>query len=194
MIEFKKYKFADICVFAFLCIVSELIGTLVFGPFQKAGFYITLSLLVVAIVMIRWGALYGFIYSLAGIPLVFLSPLSEDVIVKILYYPIANLFVMLIFLYFKFVNRHKIGKSNIGITIYVLIIYILNSIGRAFALMFADMRYFVALKEVLVKDAFILVITIIFLLIISKFSKGLLVDVKSYLIEIQNTEGDDYEE
>ncbi len=96
-----KYKQVDIIMLTVLAIVAELIGYFAHLNYPDAGFYLSFSIILCIIGMIRWGWSAFIIYPIAGLALVFTAQ-SGEILEKILLYPVANSFIVLSILFFKF--------------------------------------------------------------------------------------------
>jgi hypothetical protein len=180
----SKYRIFDLVLLAVLAVFCEVIGELLHIRYAGAGFYLSFSILIAIISMIRWGYWGTLVYVIAGIPMVFIH--DGSLVENLLLYPFSYMFLGLANIFFIFVKRSKIKESAMLILCFTIIAYISVSIGKGISTYILTGVFLNGLLYYNVIQLFSFVMVFIVLLLIRN-SKGLLVDMEQYLIEV-NTE------
>lgn len=171
---------------------TELISSLSFSKLNS-GFYFSFAILIFVIFSIRWGKIAVVSLVLSGIPLLFTQPNGNipNVLYRILFYVLTNLFAVIpIWIYGKR-SRNKIAASSLWLFLYVLSVVLFLSIGKELALLIINkdplggVRYFVS-------QIFTLILTVLILLILSHLKTKLICDMTEYAEE--EIEEDDFKE
>ncbi len=180
--------------FTILSIVAEVITAISFANLNS-GFYFSFAIMIYIIFSIRWGwiAIISLIFS--GLPLIFLQPignaLSIEVWKGILYYMIANATAVIPILIYGNKNRNCIVSNPLRLALYVLVVFLSITVGKEIALLIISQDPLGGIKY-FISEIFILVITILVLLILSRLKTKLVYDMNEFLKEEEWVRTDDY--
>ena len=132
---------------------------------------------------------------LSGLPLIFIQPIgniqSIEIWKGILYYMIANATAALPMLIYGKRSRNKIVSSPLWLAGYVLVVFLSIAIGKEIALLIISQDPLGGVKYFL-SEIFILVITILVLLILSRLKTKLVYDMHEFFKEEEIVIKDDY--
>jgi|GEM_PF-4441254 len=182
-----KYKQVDIIMLTLLAIACELLGYFAHLKFPDAGFYLSFSIVLCIVGMLRWGYSAFIIYPIAGLALVFTAQPSE-IFDKILLFPVANSFIVLSAVMFKFVSRETVKDSGTKTLIFVLAAYASVAIGKGFAMLILAGGLFNGMAIYVLADLFNIVMVSLVLLFLRK-RDGLLSDMETYFEEEKEENG-----
>ncbi len=175
----KKYRQVDILILTVIAIVCEVVGYLAHMRYPDAGFYLSFSILLCMIAMLRWGIWGCIVYPVAGLFMVFTAQ-SGQVLEKILMYPVANCFIVLSIIMFRVVKRDDI-RLDAGLTVlYVLVCYLSIAIGKGFGLLLLGERPIQGMALYLLAELFNIIMVFIVMLFLRK-RDGLMRDMPTYL-------------
>ena len=185
----EKYRIFDLALLSLLATIAEVAGEVLHDKLPGAGYYLSFSMLIAIIAMIRWGIWGSLVYVISGIPMIFLhhDPENIDIFKNILLYPISYVFIVIAAVYFKIINRNDIKNNRFYLLTYTLFSYICVSLGKGFSTYILSGNFWEAsvnTVEYLVIHAFNIVMVYIVLLII-RGRKGLLVNMDKYVDEIR---------
>jgi len=171
-------------VFSFLAIVSEFLGNYLLN-FMNVGFCISFASLICLIAMIRWGAIGGLTYILAGILMIFISESTMNDFEGFLYYVVANAFVAFPLLLWNKRNRNTLINKWYKKILYPIICLLFLSIGKGIAIIIITGEI-TGVIDFAGSMLFTLVIDIILLFVLSH-REDLICDMDQYLItEVNN--------
>lgn len=179
-----KYKQVDILMLTVLAIACELIGYFAHLRFPDAGFYLSFSIILCIIGMVRWGWQAFMIYPIAGLVMVFTAGQGE-IIQKILLYPVANSFIVFSVLYFKFVDRNELKASGAKTLLFVLCAYAAVAVGKGFAMLILAGGMLKGIATYVLVDLFNIIMVSIALLLL-RTRDGLLSDMETYFKELED--------
>jgi hypothetical protein len=127
----EKYRLFDLTLLSILAICAEVMGKLLLDFFPGAGFYLSFSILVALIAIVRWGPIGTIVYVLVGVPMIFLQ--EGSIVENLILYPVANIFIVITCCFFKIIKRDTMKKNNFYILCYIVSAYVAVSIGKGFA-------------------------------------------------------------
>lgn len=174
----KKYKIFDLTLLSALAFVAEVMSNILHNKLPGAGFYLSFSILIAMIAMIRWGKIGAFVYVVAGIPMVFL--LQGDLIEKTMLYPVANITIIFASFLFRFIDRSDIKSDNLYLLIYVIITYMSVAIGKGFITFVFAGNFLKSAIYYIISQLFNMVMVFLVLLLV-KNKEGLLDDMYAYI-------------
>ena len=116
----KRYRFRDILLLSVIAIIFELLGHYLHSLLPGAGFYLSFSILICIIGMLRWGWVAFVIYPISGLVFLFVGE-SKGLLESILLYPVANGFIVLGTLVFRAIERQSIKDSSIKVILFVMV-------------------------------------------------------------------------
>lgn len=179
----EKYRLFDLCLLSVLAIVAEVMGELLSIRLPGAGYYISFSILVAIIAMIRWGAYGAVVYILASIPMVILhdGPLLENVLL----FPFSYAFIVISSIFFKGFDRHRIKEDKLVLLLFMITAFLSVSVGKGLAMYFLVGDFLKSVAYYGLTQLFSGTIVYLVLLVI-RDRKGLLVDMNIHLREQQN--------
>lgn len=190
-LTFKEYRNLDLLMFAIMVIIFEAIATVASGwwaAFQAVN--ISVSLLLVCIVMMRWNGyaaihavIGGFVYCFA-INAIRTETNSESVDIKIyVIYCIGNVFALVALILFEIWDKEKIRSSIVKSILFVTTAYFGMAVGKcAVSLFFGG--DFGALLTYITTDIMSLLFAVIVFILLRK-SDGMTEDQKTYLIRLE---------
>lgn len=181
-LTYKQYRTADLTIFLVIYLVIEALLASLSLKFSNVNFTFTLVYAIAAIVTMRWGAFSAIHLALGGV--VYALCLKGDAL-SCLGFILGNLFGLLSLITFKFLPKEKITKSFTYSLIYLVIVYLTISLGRAISFSVINKVSFLGmLTSTLTTDVFSLVISIIVILV-ARRQDGLFEDQKQYLLRTQ---------
>lgn len=179
----EKYRIFDLTILSILAIGAEILGHVLHIKLPGAGYYLSFAILIAIVAMIRWGAFGAAVYVIAGITMIFMN--EGPVLESILLYPFSYAFIGLSAVSFKFVNRHKMKDNIFVLLVFSIIAHISVSVGKGLAMYLLTGDFIDSFIYFNLTQLFSMVIVGIVLVVI-KNKKGLLVDMKQYLIEMNS--------
>lgn len=183
--SFKNYKFADLVIFSFLALLGSFISEYVFLQLEHPMFYLNFGLLIGAITLVRWN-LWGTIpFVLSGVPMLIFRFGSGELWYQILFYVAANATLGLSFISFRFFDKNKIHTSFKFSLLYLMMVFLSVILGKSLVLTFSGEGFFTSVSEYIAAELFTFSITTLAFLFINKFSDGLVVDMKNYILSVQ---------
>lgn len=176
----EKYKLFDMTLLMALTIFSEVIGKILSDMYPDAGFYLSFSVLIALITIIRWGYVGALPYVVAGCIMVFLE--SGNIFDKILLYPVANAFLALTGIYVKKIGVSRIKENSFIALCYVIVGYASVSLGKGITVFFINRTFVEPMVFYFLSNLFnMLMVFIVFMLL--KKKEGLLENMSTYLIK-----------
>lgn len=176
--DMKKYRLIDLILLSIIALIAEVMANVLLVFYPGAGYFLSFSILVAMIAIIRWGKVGSIVYVIAGLPMIFLG--SGTLLENILIYPIANIFIILNSLIFKFLDRDKLKLNNFYLVLYVLVSYLCLSLGKGLGGFVINGSFLRNLYQYLVTHLFNIIMVFIALNLI-KGKDGLLVDMSVYI-------------
>jgi hypothetical protein len=180
----KRIRKIDLTLFTIMAIIAEVGSELAFKRFSGAGFYISFSILIGIIAMIRWGQRGAIVYLIAGLPMVVLNWNDASFVELLVMYPIANGFIVLSSFMLLLKKRNDIQKSTLFLLLFEIAAFASVSIGRGMASWIIQGSFLTSSLDYFVNQLFSIVITFIVLLIVRR-SKELLIDMEEYILTLQ---------
>lgn len=176
----EKYRLFDLILLSVIAVVCEIVGEILHITLPGAGYYLSFSILIALIAMIRWGKWGAVVYIVAGIPMIFLH--NSTVIENIMLYPIANAFIAVSCIVFRFVDRDRIKDNIIRLFLFTVTAYLSVSIGKGVGIFILTGVFGKSAAYYFLTQLFNM--TMVFLiLIIIKHRNGLLVNMNTYLLQ-----------
>jgi len=171
-------------VFCFLAIISEFLGNYLLN-FMNVGFCISFASLICLIAMVRWGAIGGLTYILAGIPMIFISESTMNYFDAFLYYVVANAFIAIPLLLWNKRKRDLLVNKWYKKILYPIISLIFLSVGKGIAIVIITGEI-TGVIDFAGSMLFTLAIDILLIFVLSH-REGLICDMDEYLItEVKN--------
>ncbi|WP_461207104.1 hypothetical protein [Clostridium sp. DL1XJH146] len=174
----KKYRYIDILLLTALAFVFEFLGNKLHILLPGAGFHLSFSILIAIIGIIRWGAVATIIYPISGLA-VFLTTDSSVILEKLLLYPIANSFIILSTILFRFFKRGEIADNSIKVIVLTLVAYISVAIGKGFGTFILTGEFIRGSVFYLLAEMFNIIIVSLLLIFLRK-KEGLLTDMNTF--------------
>ena len=183
--SYAKYKFADLTIFIALALLFSFISEYAYLKINNPLVYLNFGLLISAIAIVRWGFWGSLAYAFSGIPLLIFRSGEAELWFQILYYVFANMTIGISVLLFKFLGKDKIHKSFFHALLFLGVIFISVTIVKGVLLSFLAGDLFGQIYSYFLAESFNMVITVLAFVFINRFSDGLIVDMKSYIISVQ---------
>ena len=168
-----------------MALVASLISEYAYVKISNPMVYLNFGLLISAIAIVRWGFLGTIPYAFAGIPLLIFRSGDASLPFQISYYILANLAIGFSAFTFRFVDKRKIGQSLPHSIFYLLAAFMSVSLAKGAILSLAGDGFVTATYSYILAELFNLVITIIAFVFVNRFGKGLIVDMRTYIIDMQ---------
>lgn len=186
-LTFKKYRLIDIAIFSAILIVCEALCVVAINEWFKAELYtVSLVLTVVAITMMRWGALSVIHLIVGSLTTVIVSNMCGGIISlyhSLMIYVIGNLPAMLMLLFIKGVGKEKIASNFWLSAVYVIFMYVLMQVGKYLvALVFGQSQG--SLLIYLSSEIISLLFAVIVVLLVRNLD-GMFEDQKTYLFRME---------
>lgn len=186
-LTFKKYRQLDITIFTVIYAILE--ALIVYGSnkwFTHQFYTLSLSVTVVAIVMVRWGG-FAAIPALVGVGVSLLSNLAAGNQVTYqtaIIYTGGSLSMLLGLLYIKLVKKERLSnRKSLACYGLVIVMYLLTIVFRTLISMCFGFGF-----SIIVNFNFAECLTLLFALIavfVARRQEGLFVDQKTYLLELE---------
>ena len=183
-ITFKEYRMLDLIIFAVFTIIFETIATYASGVwFWAQAVSISVTLLLVCIVMMRWGAWAAIHAVIGGLVYGFVAGATVE---QYIVYGIGNLFALLALLLIRFFGKEAIRESRIKLTAFATIAYLGMALGRFIISLFfgGDIK---TLVLYITTDIISLLFAAVVLNLIRK-TDGMIEDQKAYLFRVEREE------
>jgi hypothetical protein len=184
-VNIKQYRLADLAVLSVLAFLASLVSELAFKQVTHSLVYVNFGLLIGIIAMVRWNGFGAIPFVLAGIPLYWFRHLPGDVLFQLLFYVFSNAAIGLSVLAFRFLKKATIGTTFLGSAFYLGIVYALLVLVKATVLWISGEAFFASIVVVFTTELLTFVITSLAFLFLARFGKGLIVDMKQYIIHAQ---------
>jgi hypothetical protein len=171
----RNFEWFDLFFFSLLSAVSELMGNGLLKMWNSS-FFFSFSTAICLIAMIRWGGA-GIVCSVvSGFVSLYFSgmPFFRGV----LFYPLANMFLMVPALLYGQRNRDRISGSDLKIILYVIVSHLCLSLGKGFAILILAGEAGGS-RDYFGSTLFIMLIDII-ICVLLKRREGLLCDMRYY--------------
>lgn len=184
-LTFKDYRMLDLIIFAVLVIVFEAIATYAstrWTFFQRVSVVnVSITLLIICITMLRWGA-YAAIHAALG-GFVYCYVIGGATVEQYLIYCIGNLFALAGLLIIKMFGKEAIRGSMWKMFAFAATAYIGMSAGRCLVSLFfgGDLKAF---GLYITADIISLLFAVVVLICLRK-SDGMLEDQKVYLLRVE---------
>ncbi len=180
-LTFKEYRNLDLIMFAILTIVFEAIATYASGKwFALQAINISVSLLLICIVMMRWGGYAAIHAVVGGIVYCYAAGGTPE---QYIVYGIGNLFALAALILIKIWSKEKIRNSIVKLVLFATVAYLGMAIGRcAVSLFFGGAVE--ALLVYITTDIISLLFAVVVLILLRK-SDGMIEDQKAYLIRLE---------
>ncbi len=177
MTTLKQYRIMDLTLLSVLAVATEAMGALLHLKLPGAGYYLSFAVLIGLIAVIRWGPIGGIVYTVSGIPMIFLG--IGAVGFNILFYPIANSVLILVGYLFRKLPERKVIKDNLILLIFVTVAYCLIALAKGVVIGLYGENIFKGGVLYFLTQLFSMIMTYIVFLIIRR-RDGLLMDMKTY--------------
>ncbi len=132
--EYKKFRLIDLIILTILALVAEFFGYFLVDRLETP-FYLTFSLAICIIAMVRWGVVGGITYVLSGVVLFVLKFESDTAVTTFFYEVVANAAVCLPFCYFIGKNKNSIVQSTTKFLIVLLSCLVCLSLAKGLVLL-----------------------------------------------------------
>lgn len=175
--NFKQFRIIDLTVFSVLAIISTFLGEYLHIELPGAGYYLSFSMLISIVAMLRWG-MVGAIPAIIG-SLVMVVFGQNNIIQNIIMYPIANTFVLGAGWVIRRLSTERIVNDSIKLFQVVLIAFLALTLGKFFGLLILGEPFAAGGAMFFLTQLFNIVMTYIVLLLVRK-REGLLVEMKQY--------------
>lgn len=170
----EQFRIFDLVFFSVLAVISEIMGDLLHLRFAGAGFYLSFSLLIVFIAIVRWDE-FGVIVALAaGLPMILLGP--NIILHNIIMYPIANSFVILAALVIKRLDKEELMNDPLMLIGVLFLTYFSVSLGKSFGLLILGEAFVKGGVMHFVSQLFNIVMSYIVILLLRQ-RQGLFIDI-----------------
>jgi len=180
----EQFRIFDLVFFSVLAMVSEIMGEILHLQFTGAGFYLSFSVLVAFIAIVRWDEFGVIVMIVAGLPMIILGP--NIILHNIIMYPIANSFIIFTALVIKRVDKEDLIEDPLKLLGIVLLAYLSVSLGKTFGLLLIGDSFIKGGVIYFTSQLFNILMTYIVALLLRN-RQGLLVDMKT-LFERANLE------
>jgi signal transduction histidine kinase len=183
--NFNKYRFADLTVFSLMALAASFISEYAYVKISNPMVYLNFGLLISAIAIVRWGVLGTIPYAFAGIPLLIFRSGDASLPFQISYYILANLAIGFSAFTFRFFDKGKIGQSLPYSIFFLFTAFVSVSLAKGAILAFAGDNFLTSVYSYFLAELFNMVMTMIAFLFVNRFGKGLIVDMRTYIIDMQ---------
>ncbi len=178
---FQEYRSVDLMLFAVLTIIFEAIATVASGRwFWAQPVNISVSLLLICIVMIRWGGYAAVCAMTGGVVYCMMSGGEAE---QYPIYIIGNLFALAGLFLIKLWGKEALTESKLKLSAYAVLSYIGMAAGRTLVTVALGGPVQTVIVY-LTTDVISLLFAIIILILLRK-SDGMLEDQKSYLFRLE---------
>jgi len=181
--DLKQYRMMDLGLLTLLAIASEVLGDFLHKALPSAGFYLSFSVLITLIAIIRWGKIGSIVLILAGIPMVLLGPNSIGV--NLLLYPIANGGVILAAIVIERIGKERLVADLLKMLLMIIGTHLAIALSKGLAVMVLGEPLLNGVILYLLANIFNIVMTYVVMVLIRK-RQGLLIDMKNYFEREQN--------
>ncbi len=178
----NRYMFFDLFLLTILATASEIAGVFLLKPFPQAGIYISFSVLITLIALIRWrlaGIIVGIISSTS---MVFLN--QDQLLKAILSYPVATLFIIFLLIFTNIFRNDNITKHIYQLYLYVLLGYLAVAVGKGIINVIYGDSFIAGLIYYLTNNSLSIVISLIIVFLL-KNKKDIFVDMKDYFRSLE---------
>lgn len=180
-ITFEQYRTLDMTIFTIVLLVFETITTIATNTwFAAQPVAISISLALICVVMMRWGARAGILAVAGGFAFCLASHATME---QYLIYCIGNLFALSALLLFKRYKKETIRKSVPKLSLFVLIAYLGMAFGRFLISLFFGGEW-MTLVVYLTTDIISLLFAEVVLLLLRN-TDGMIEDQKAYLLRVE---------
>lgn len=179
-LTFKEYRNLDLIIFVVLTIVFEAIATYASGKwFALQAINISVSLLLICIVMMRWGGYAAIHAVVGGLVYCFAAGGTPE---QYVIYGIGNLFALVSLVLIKIWSKEKIRNSIVRLILFVIVAYLGMAAGRCIMSLFFGGGTGTLLVYI-TTDIISLLFAVIVLILLRK-SDGMIEDQKAYLLRL----------
>lgn len=180
-ITFKEYRMLDLMMFTVFTIVFEAIATYASGKwFWLQAINISVTLLLVCIVMMRWGGWAAIHAIVGGLVYCFAAGAARE---QYIVYAVGNLFALVALLLIRGFGKSKIREKRLLLLVFVVVAYLGMAVGRtALSIFFGgSIRTFLLYVTT---DIVSLLFAVMVLILIRK-TDGMIEDQKEYLFRVE---------
>lgn len=180
-ITFKEYRMLDLMMFTVFTIIFEAIATYASGKwFWLQAVNISVTLLLVCIVMMRWGAWAAIQAVVGGLVYCFAAGATVE---QYIVYAIGNVFALIALLLIRFLGKDRIRESRMLLLLFAVTAYLGMETGRTAVSLFfgGNIR---AIVLYVTADIISLLFTSVVLILIRK-TDGIIEDQKAYLFRVE---------
>lgn len=179
-LTFKEYRNLDLIIFVVLTIVFEAIATYASGKwFALQAINISVSLLLICIVMMRWGGYAAIHAVVGGLVYCFAAGGTPE---QYVIYGIGNLFALVSLVLIKIWSKEKIRNSIVRLILFAIVAYLGMAAGRCIMSLFFGGGTGTLLVYI-TTDIISLLFAVIVLILLRK-SDGMIEDQKAYLLRL----------
>ena len=186
-LTFKQYRTLDLTIFTVLYAIIETLIVIGSNKWFSHQFYtLSLSVTVVAIVMVRWGV-YALIPALVGAVCYLLANLGVGNQVNyqtVIIYLGSSLSMLLGLFYIKLVKKERLAdRKSLACYGLAIVLYLLTIVFRTLISMCFGYGF-----SIIVNYNFAECLTLLFALVaifIARRQEGLFIDQKTYLLELE---------
>ena len=173
----EQFRNIDLVFFSVLAMISEIMGELLHLRFAGAGFYLSFSVLIAFIAIVRWNELGAIVYIVAGLPMIVLGP--NIILHNIIMYPVANCFIVFTAKAIKKMDKEELLDDGVKLLGYIFLTYLTVTFGKSFGLLILGQQFITGGVLYFVSQLFNIVISFVVVLLLRR-REGLLVDMKKY--------------
>jgi hypothetical protein len=185
----RHYRIFDLSLLTILAVLAELISQYATAHFMGSGFYLSFSILVAFIAMIRWGASGILVYVVAGLVNVFTranSGFDLSFAQALLLYPVTHAGISLAALMFKKYTMEELVERSTRLLAFTLLGYLGIGLGKGIVGILLGYSFLNFFTNYLLINLFNLIIVFIVLLLLSR--KGdLMLDMEKFIREKGST-------
>ena len=180
----EQFRIFDLVFFTVLATISEIMGEVLQLQFTGAGFYLSFSVLVAFIAIVRWDEYGVIVLIVAGLPMIILGP--NIILHNIIMYPLANCFIIFTALVIKRMDKEDLLEDPLKLLGVIVLAYLSVTLGKAFGLLLIGEAFIKGGGIYFITQLFNILMTYIVVLLLRK-REGLIVDMKK-LFERANLE------
>lgn len=177
--KYIQFKSMDLVILSILAFASEFLGYFLVEKLETP-FYLTFSLAVCIIAMVRWGAVGVITYVVAGVSLFILKDTSSSVAGAFCYEIIANVAVCIPFLFFINKNKNDIVSSMPKFIGILLLCFLSLTLAKGIVLLIIEQSITGAI-EYFGYSLLVNLMNVGLLVLLVKTKSQLLTDMKIYL-------------
>lgn len=184
--KYRDFKFADLFVFTLLAVASEFFGYFLVGKLNMdAPFYISFSIAISIIAIVRWGVVGIVPFLFSGISLIYLkgSGIGEGILLEV----VANLFLIIPFLFIINKKRDLIINDKVKMLALAIASILSLYVGKGIAIFIIEGEALGGLGY-FTNSLFIILMNLLIIAFLINTKSELLRDMKSYILESKTKE------